>query len=303
MPLKDLYWGLWVLGLKPMTFHMMPNLPGLQLPHLENDHMIPAAPFSMRFNDDITLASVDIPLGPMVILCKPQRSNGPKPLGYGGGKTVHYLQDFLDSEVVGFVKYATMKEIRNIRLGVKGCHSPLVVQGLRLCFWCRGLWLVPYQGTKIPQAAKRKKQTNHKKNKCQRTRRKNQKIKTLELYSQVARYSCRECPPSSSSPNSLYPCLHCPHPWGTSYPLETVQASQLDPWTQASPSSICPISWFWRTILHSRILWNISVTVVVKVLDILSFSIWGFMCFWWFENLLSMNLSVECSVVIRWLQS
>ena len=50
-----------------MTFHVLPSLPGLQLPHLENDYMIPAAPFSMRFSDDITLASVDIPLGPMVI--------------------------------------------------------------------------------------------------------------------------------------------------------------------------------------------------------------------------------------------
>ena len=149
-----------------------------------------------------------------------------------------------------------------------------------LCFRCRGLWLVPYQWNKIPQAAKRKKQTNHKKNQCQRTRRKDQKIKTLELYPQVAKYSCRECPPSSSSPNSLYPCLHCRHPWGTSYPLETVQASQLDPCTQVSPSSVCPISWFWRTILHSRIPWNSSVTAVVKVLDILSFSIHVLLMVW-----------------------
>lgn len=74
----------------------------------------------MRFNDYMTFANVDIPLGPMVILCKPQRLNGPKPLGFGGGNIVHYLQDSLDSEVVGFVKYAMKKEIRNTGLNMKG---------------------------------------------------------------------------------------------------------------------------------------------------------------------------------------
>lgn len=82
--------------------------------------MISAAPFSMEFNDAITLATVDSPLGPMVILCKPQRSNGPRPLGFGEGNIVCCLQDSLDSEVVEFVKYAMKKEIRNTRLNTKG---------------------------------------------------------------------------------------------------------------------------------------------------------------------------------------
>lgn len=80
--------------------------------------MISTAPFSVSVNDYVTFGNVDLPQGPMVILHKPQRSNGPKPLGFGGGNTVHYLQHSTDS-VVGFVKYAMKKEIKNTGLNMK----------------------------------------------------------------------------------------------------------------------------------------------------------------------------------------
>lgn len=74
--------------------------------------MIPTAPFSMRFNDYMTLANVDILLGLLVILCKPQRSNGPNLQGLE--EEVQFtIYDSLDSEVVGFVKYEMKKEIKN----------------------------------------------------------------------------------------------------------------------------------------------------------------------------------------------
>lgn len=104
--------------------------------------MISAAPCSMGFSDDTTFAKVDIPLEPPMVLCKPQRSGEPKPLGFGGGKITHYLQDSLDSEVAGFVKYAMKKEIRKARLNVKGQEEKIKALALyspvAKCS-CRGL--------------------------------------------------------------------------------------------------------------------------------------------------------------------
>lgn len=54
----------------------------------------------------------------MVILWKPQRSKGLNPLELGEKYIVCYLQDLQVSKLVGFVKYAMEKEIRNTRLNM-----------------------------------------------------------------------------------------------------------------------------------------------------------------------------------------